>query len=154
MQSQIGSRKNRFWEMEVWLVGGPVNRGSSNLQRSLNFEAQDLHNVFGFDKMLLENKDELYNLMESLSLVLFIGLQPSNRWGIVFGGWGDGLKHENVLLVRKNTRCLCGAIQLLCCYTQLGGGFKYSLCSPRLGEDVQFDEYVSDGLKPPTRQYS
>lgn len=60
MQSQIGSRKNRFWEMEVGLVGGPVNRGSySSLQRSLNFEAQDFHNVFGFDKMLLENKDEL-----------------------------------------------------------------------------------------------
>jgi len=77
MQSQIGSRKNRFWEMEVGLVGGPVNRGSSNLQRSLNFEAQDLHNVFGFDKMLLENKDEFIS-WKAFHWVFFIGLQPSN----------------------------------------------------------------------------
>ena len=32
----------------------------------------------------------------------------------------------------------------------LGGGFKYFLCSPLFGEDVQFDEYFSKGLKPPT----
>ena len=33
----------------------------------------------------------------------------------------------------------------------LGGGFKYVLFSPLLGEDSQFDYYFSDGLKPPTR---
>ena len=32
----------------------------------------------------------------------------------------------------------------------LGGGFKYCLFSPLFGEDVQFDQYFSDGLKPPT----
>ena len=32
----------------------------------------------------------------------------------------------------------------------LGGGFKYVLCSPLFGEDSDFD-YVSKGLKPPTR---
>ena len=33
----------------------------------------------------------------------------------------------------------------------LGGGFKYFLFSPLFGEDFQFDQYFSDGLKPPTR---
>ena len=37
-------------------------------------------------------------------------------------------------------------------YLQLVGGFKDSLFSPLLGEDSHFDEYFSDGLKPPTRQ--
>ena len=32
----------------------------------------------------------------------------------------------------------------------LGGGFKYFLFSPLLGEDFPFDSYFSDGLKPPT----
>ena len=35
-------------------------------------------------------------------------------------------------------------------YGLLGGGFKYFLFSPLVGEDSQFDEYFSDGLKPPT----
>ena len=36
---------------------------------------------------------------------------------------------------------------------QLGGGFKHFLCSPRLGEMIQFDYILfSNGLKPPTRQ--
>ena len=30
------------------------------------------------------------------------------------------------------------------------GGFKYFLFSPLFGEDSHFDEYFSDGLKPPT----
>ena len=38
---------------------------------------------------------------------------------------------------------------ILCSY--LGGGFKYFLCSPLLGEMIQFDEYLANGLKPPTR---
>ena len=33
----------------------------------------------------------------------------------------------------------------------LGGGFKYFLCSPLCGEMIQFDQYFSHGLKPPTR---
>ena len=33
----------------------------------------------------------------------------------------------------------------------LGGDFKHFLCSPLLGEMIQFDEYFSNGLKPPTR---
>ena len=32
----------------------------------------------------------------------------------------------------------------------LGGGFKYFLFSPLPGEMIQFDEYFSKGLKPPT----
>ena len=32
----------------------------------------------------------------------------------------------------------------------LGAGFKY-VFSPLFGEDFRFDEYFSDGLKPPTR---
>ena len=32
----------------------------------------------------------------------------------------------------------------------LGGGLKYFLCSPLLGEMIQFHWYCSDGLKPPT----
>ena len=31
----------------------------------------------------------------------------------------------------------------------LGGGFNH--CSPLFGEMIQFDQYFSDGLKPPTR---
>ena len=33
----------------------------------------------------------------------------------------------------------------------LGGGFKHFLFSLLLGEMIQFDEYFSDGLTPPTR---
>ena len=33
----------------------------------------------------------------------------------------------------------------------LGGGFKYFLFSSLPGEDSHFDQYFSDGLKPPTR---
>ena len=32
----------------------------------------------------------------------------------------------------------------------LGGGFKHFVCSSLFGEDSQFDEYFSKGLKPPT----
>ena len=32
----------------------------------------------------------------------------------------------------------------------LGGGFKCFLCSSLFGEDFQFDQYFSKGLKPPT----
>jgi len=35
-------------------------------------------------------------------------------------------------------------------YTMLFGGFKHFLFSPLLGEDFQFDQYFSDGSKPPT----
>ena len=35
---------------------------------------------------------------------------------------------------------------------QVGGGFKYFLCSSLFGEMIQFDWYFSTGLKPPTRQ--
>ena len=34
----------------------------------------------------------------------------------------------------------------------LGGGFKYCLFLPILGEDFQFDLYFSKGLKPPICQ--
>ena len=36
----------------------------------------------------------------------------------------------------------------------LGGGFKYFLFSPLLGEMIHFDWYFSDGLKPPTSFWS
>ena len=32
----------------------------------------------------------------------------------------------------------------------LDGGFEYFSCSPLPGKIIQFDEYFSDGLKPPT----
>ena len=35
---------------------------------------------------------------------------------------------------------------------KLGGGFQNCLFSPLLGKDSHFDEYFSDGLKPPTRK--
>ena len=34
---------------------------------------------------------------------------------------------------------------------KLGGGFKHFLCSSLFEEMIKFDEYFSDGLKPPTR---
>ena len=34
---------------------------------------------------------------------------------------------------------------------ELGGGFKYVLFSSLFGEMIQFDQYFSNGLKPPTR---
>ena len=34
----------------------------------------------------------------------------------------------------------------------LGGGFKDVLFSSLFGEDFHFDEYFSNGLKPPTRK--
>ena len=33
----------------------------------------------------------------------------------------------------------------------IGGGFKDFLSSPLFGQNFQFDEYFSNGLKPPTR---
>ena len=36
--------------------------------------------------------------------------------------------------------------------SQLGGGFKHDLCSPIFREDSHFDQYFSDGLKPPGSQ--
>ena len=33
----------------------------------------------------------------------------------------------------------------------LGGGFQDVLFPPLLGEVIQFDQYFSNGLKPPTR---
>ena len=35
----------------------------------------------------------------------------------------------------------------------LGGGFKYCLFSPLLGEMIQFDSYFSNGLEPPPSTY-
>ena len=35
---------------------------------------------------------------------------------------------------------------------RLGGGFKYFLFPSLFGEDSHFDQYFSDGLKPPTRK--
>ena len=35
---------------------------------------------------------------------------------------------------------------------ELGGGFKYFLFSPLFGEDSHFDQYFSNGLKPPTSE--
>ena len=32
----------------------------------------------------------------------------------------------------------------------LGGGFKHFFLTPKIGEDFQFDQYFSDGLKPAT----
>ena len=36
---------------------------------------------------------------------------------------------------------------------QLGGGLKYFSCSSLFGEDILFDSYFSNGLKPPARQW-
>ena len=33
----------------------------------------------------------------------------------------------------------------------MGGGFKYVFFLSPLGDMIQFDQYFSDGLKPPTR---
>ena len=39
----------------------------------------------------------------------------------------------------------------ICFFLLLGGGFKDFLCSPLFGgNDPNFDEYFSKGLKPPT----
>ena len=36
----------------------------------------------------------------------------------------------------------------------LVGGFKYFLFSPLFGEESHFDQYFSNGLKPPTSIHS
>ena len=38
--------------------------------------------------------------------------------------------------------------------SKLGGGFKHFLILPLFGEDSHFDEYFSNGLKPPTSNCS
>ena len=43
--------------------------------------------------------------------------------------------------------------KIFACFTlqdNLGGGCNNFLCSPLLGEMIQFDSYFPDGLKPPT----
>ena len=45
-------------------------------------------------------------------------------------------------------KCVCLVPTM---YLLVGGGFKYWLCSPLLGEMIQIDQYSSDGLKPQPR---
>ena len=68
------------------------------------------------------------------------------RWRSSSGGaWGFGVA---VLLPG-----LVGLGKRMEMDGNLGGGFKYCLFSSLLGEDSHFDQYFSDGLKPPTRNY-
>ena len=56
------------------------------------------------------------------------------------------------LLTTKGKLLQCPLKWVFMMYTlSLGGGFKYFLFIPLLGEMIQFDQYFSDGLKPPTR---
>ena len=79
-------------------------------------------------------------------MLIFQGVREGNfshNWGLYFfltkrcvlqlGGGLNESQHQH------------GAIDMT-------GGFKHFLFSPLFGEMIQFDEYFSDGLKPPTSQ--
>ena len=62
----------------------------------------------------------------------------------------------NAWKILKLTLLTCldsGKSPFLETYETLGSGFKYFLLSSLFGEDSHFDEYFSNGLKPPTRTY-
>ena len=64
------------------------------------------------------------------------------------GGWDDVTETKQQL---ASTFLSTGDEPV--CQQKLGGGnSNIFLCSPLFGEDFQFDEYFSDGLKPPTRK--
>ena len=42
-------------------------------------------------------------------------------------------------------------IGMFWCY--LGGGFIFLIFTPKIGEMILFDSYVSNGLKPPTSYF-
>ena len=77
------------------------------------------------------------------ALVLVVRQTLWNEW--IAGDWPHSLHHN-----LKNTNAVFKRDGKL----NLGGGFKYFLFSPLLGEMIQFDWYFSNGLKPPPRNSS
>ena len=71
--------------------------------------------------------------------------------------WDDCMFTYNFhLLPFKTTKCRwiyqSDGWHGVCIIHKLGGGFKYLLFSPLVGDASHFDSYFSIGLKPPTRQ--
>ena len=89
--------------------------------------------------MLLVSFSKIPN---SLVLAVLVGKWTWCDWEdhtifFIFSGIGDGFATHNPERSLSN---------------DLGGGFKYCLCSPQiLGEMIQFDFYFSTGLEPPAR---
>ena len=63
--------------------------------------------------------------------------------------WGHQTKISS-LVDGGNLLGSCWWYGKLSYWNNLGGGFKYLLFLPLLGEESHFDEYFSKGLKPPT----
>ena len=85
---------------------------------------------------------ELYFIHSCRKKTRFIGrpeLTPVGGFIEIFAGHKDQPKREAGLILTV------GGFNHL-----LGGGFKYFIFSPLCGEDSHFDQYFSDGLKPPT----
>ena len=58
-------------------------------------------------------------------------------------------KHPNGSV--RSPKSLVEKVAGITALSYMTGGFKYFLFLPLLGEMIQFDQYFSDGLKPPTR---
>ena len=95
------------------------------------------------------------------------GAFGKDRWTAFFGGYKNPKAETKVFCSSSELAALrfFGAVGVYCpaypnrCLAflasgneilYLGGGFKDFSCSPLIGEDFQFDEYFSNGLKPPT----
>ena len=63
------------------------------------------------------------------------------RW--LLKNWGESTSNQRPHLYSSQS--------LNEAYVFLGGGFKHFLFASLFEEMIQFDQYVSDGLKPPTR---
>ena len=64
-------------------------------------------------------------------------------------GLGDGIKLDTTFF-NIQLSAMEKSQRWKLCALSLGGGFKYFLFSSLFGEMIQFDQYFSDGLKPPT----
>ena len=83
-----------------------------------------------------------------LLYMAYIGICHRGTLGSGYIQLSPGKKTENLFPSKSsNLKNLKVSTNII---PKLGGGFKYFLFSPLLGEDFHLDEYFSRGLKPPT----
>ena len=86
-----------------------------------------------------------------LELNLFLSVRNEKKRCLDTSVWSQNV-HEILSCLQPGATRFYSFIHVyIYIYIYLGGVFKYFLCSPLFGEDFQFDYYLSDGLKPPTR---
>ena len=107
--------------------------------------------------LLKSNRWYPWNVTGNLHSAILLGLSSRVRFGAVSGARCRWMHHApwnaHRILAFAPKACSQGEgnTRHSAMKSTLGGGFKYFLFSPLLGEMIQFDSCFSDGLKPPTR---